>query len=193
MSNQDYFFHHTAYIDKGCKIGSGTKIWHFTHLMAKCKLGKNCSVGQNVFIGTNVLIGNGVKIQNNVSLYDGVKCEDDVFIGPSVVFTNVINPRSLINRKKEFKKTLIKKGVSIGANSTILCGLKLGQYSFIGAGSVVTNSVKDFSLVVGNPARHVGWMSEVGNKLIFDKKNIAFCKFTKNKYKLTNNNVKKIK
>lgn len=159
-----YYAHPTAVIDDGASIGEGTKVWHFCHIMPDCKIGDNCILGQNVMIASNVVIGNGVKIQNNVSVYEGVMVEDDVFIGPSAVFTNVINPRSAINRKNEFKKTLIKKGATIGANATILCGIEIGQYAFIGAGSVVTKNVKDFALVMGNPARQTGWMTEAGEK-----------------------------
>ena len=188
-----YYSHQTSTIDNNCKIGAGTKIWHYSHLMTNCVIGKNCIIGQNVFISSKVKIGNNVKIQNNVSLYDGVFCENDVFIGPSVVFTNVINPRSFIERKKEFKKTLIRKGTSIGANSTIICGIELGKYSFIGAGAVVTKSVKDYSLVLGNPALHVGWMSQAGIRLKFNKNNIAFCKKSETKYKLVKDKIQKIK
>ena len=181
--------HNTAVVGKKSKIGLGTKIWHFCHIMDKSIIGKNCSIGQNVFIGKNVKIGHHVKIQNNVSLYDGIVCEDYVFIGPSAVFTNVINPRSKVNRKKEFKKTLIKIGSTIGANSTIICGLKLGKYSFVGAGSVVTKDIKDFEVVAGNPAKHLYWISKSGFKLNFNKNNIAVCNISKEKYFLKNDKV----
>jgi UDP-2-acetamido-3-amino-2,3-dideoxy-glucuronate N-acetyltransferase len=184
-----YFAHHTAIIDEGCTIGEGTKIWHFTHLMPKATIGKNCNIGQNVFIADNVLIGNNNKIQNNVSIYSGVICEDDVFLGPSMVFTNVLNPRSGINRKEEFKTTVVKKGASIGANATIVCGITIGEYAFIGAGAVVTKDIPNFALVMGNPARQKGWISENGQKLIFDKNNQAECLFSKEVYKLYENKV----
>ena len=166
MSN--YYVHESSYIDDNVDIGSGTKIWHFSHILSNVKIGKNCSIGQNVVIGPNVTIGNNCKIQNNVSIYDGLIIEDDVFLGPSCVFTNVINPRSSIERKEEFQETLLKKGCSVGANATIICGNAIGSYSLIGAGSVVTKPVKDFSLVLGNPAQHVGWISKAGHRL--DKK-----------------------
>ncbi|MEJ5264588.1 MAG: acyltransferase [Bacteroidales bacterium] len=179
----DIFIHPTAIIDEGCRIGEGTTIWHFSHLMP-CQVGKNCVIGQNVFIGKDVIIGNRVKIQNNVSVYTGVTCEDDVFLGPSMVFTNVINPRSAIERKHEFKPTLVKKGATIGANATILCGIVIGEYAFIGAGAVVTHDVKPYALVVGNPARQTGWVSECGVKLNFNNEGIAVCPQCKEKYQL---------
>ena len=185
--------HKTSIVGKNSKIGVGTKIWHFSHIMDKTIIGKNCNIGQNVFIAENVKIGNNVKIQNNVSLFNGIICEDNVFIGPSAVFTNVINPRSQINRRKEFKKTTIKIGSTVGANSTIICGLRLGKYSFVGAGSVVTKNINDFEVVVGNPAKHIYWMSKAGLKLIFNKNNIAYCKISKEKYFLKNGKVKVIK
>jgi UDP-2-acetamido-3-amino-2,3-dideoxy-glucuronate N-acetyltransferase len=168
-----YFSHPTAVIDDGCTIADKVSIWHFCHLMEGCSIGEASSLGQNVFVGKNVVIGRHVKIQNNVSLYEGVHCQDDVFIGPSVVFTNVINPRSAVNRKNEFQQTLIKKGATIGANATILCGITIGEYAFIGAGAVVTKSVEPYALMMGNPARHKGWMSEEGHTLFFDDKGIA--------------------
>ncbi|GAB1308134.1 acyltransferase [Urechidicola sp. KH5] len=189
---QHYFAHPTAVIDEGCTIGEGTKIWHFSHIMSNCVIGEKCSMGQNVVISPKVVLGNNVKIQNNVSVYTGVLCEDDVFLGPSMVFTNVINPRSAVVRKEEFKTTLIKKGASIGANATIICGITIGQYAMIGAGAVVTKSVVPYALVVGNPSRQVGWMSEYGHKLKFDEKGIAMCKESNQKYQLKNNKVTQI-
>jgi UDP-2-acetamido-3-amino-2,3-dideoxy-glucuronate N-acetyltransferase len=183
--------HPTAVIDKGAIIGNGTKIWHFCHLMSKSEIGNNCTLGQNVFVGNNVVLGNNVKVQNNVSLYTGVICHDDVFIGPSVVFTNVINPRSEINRIDEFKQTRISKGVTLGANSTIICGITIGKYAFIGAGAVVTKNIPDYALVVGNPAKQNGWMSEAGAKLQFNKNDEAICEITKEKYLLKNKKVRK--
>lgn len=177
------FIHPTAIIDEGCQIGEGTAIWHFSHLMP-CRVGCNCTIGQNVFIGRDVVIGNHVKIQNNVSVFTGVTCEDDVFLGPSMVFTNVINPRSAIDRKHEFKPTLVKKGATIGANATILCGIVIGEYAFIGAGAVVTRDVKPYALVVGNPARQTGWVSEYGVKLTFNKEGIATCPESQEQYRL---------
>ena len=185
-TKEDYFAHPTAVIDNGCRIGKGTRIWHFCHLMGGSIIGENCSMGQNVVIMPEVILGDRVKIQNNVSLYTGVTCGDDVFLGPSCVFTNVINPRSAVNRKEEYKKTKIGKGATIGANATILCGINIGDYAFIGAGAVVTRDVPDYALMVGNPARLKGWMSEQGYKLVFDAKNVAFCPKGKEKYKLEN-------
>src|SRR5688572_27069811 len=164
-----YFAHPTAVVDEGSEIGTGTKIWHFSHIMPHCKIGENCNIGQNVVISPDVTLGKNVKVQNNVSIYTGVTCEDDVFLGPSMVFTNVINPRSAVNRKNQYLKTLVKRGATIGANSTIVCGIEIGKFAFIGAGAVVTKSVPDYSLVIGNPARQRGWMSEYGHKLLFDK------------------------
>jgi UDP-2-acetamido-3-amino-2,3-dideoxy-glucuronate N-acetyltransferase len=187
-----YFAHPTSVIDENCNIGDGTKIWHFSHIMPGAIIGSNCNLGQNVVISTNVVLGNNVKVQNNVSIYDGVICEDDVFLGPSVVLTNVINPRSAINRKNEFLPTLIKKGATIGANATIVCGTTIGEYAFIGAGAVVTRNVAAFSLVVGTPAKHRGWMSAYGCKLIFDSEGNAICKESKEKYSLLNNVVSRI-
>ena len=185
----DFFVHSSSIVDQGAQIGSDTKIWHFCHLMPACKLGNSCVVGQNVFIDNNVIIGNGVKIQNNVSVYNGVIIEDDVFLGPSMVFTNVINPRSFIERKNEFKKTIIKKGATIGANATILCGIEIGSYAMIGAGTVVVKDVAPFALVVGNPAQHIGWVSEAGITLDFNAEQIAICPQTQQKYKLENGRV----
>lgn len=187
-----YFAHETAVIDDGCVIGKGTKIWHFSHIMSGCKIGEKCNIGQNVVVSPDVVLGKNVKIQNNVSIYTGVICEDDVFLGPSMVFTNVINPRSAVLRRDQYKKTLVKKGASIGANATIVCGVTLGEFSFVGAGAVVTKDVKPFSLVVGNPSKHVGWMSEYGHRLHFDKDGIAVCPESKEKYSLSNNEVKKV-
>jgi UDP-2-acetamido-3-amino-2,3-dideoxy-glucuronate N-acetyltransferase len=188
----DYFAHETAIIDEGCRIGKGTKIWHFTHIMKDSIIGENCNIGQNVVISPGVVLGSNVKVQNNVSVYTGVICEDDVFLGPSMVFTNVVNPRSAVNRKEQYQKTLVKKGSTIGANSTIICGVTLGQFSFVGAGAVVTREINAYSLVVGNPARHVGWMSEYGHKLNFDTNGIAYCPESKERYELKNNLVRKI-
>lgn len=188
-----YFSHETAVIDEGCKIGKGTKIWHFSHIMPNCELGENCNIGQNVVVSPNVVLGKNVKVQNNVSIYTGVICEDDVFLGPSMVFTNVINPRSAVNRKKEYMKTVVKKGASIGANATIVCGNNIGKYAFIGAGTVVTKEIPDFALVVGNPSRQIGWVSEYGHRLDFDEKGLSICKESKQEYKLENSKVTRIK
>lgn len=187
-----YFLHPTSIIDQGCKIGSGTKIWHFSHLMSNCILGENCNLGQNVMIGSNVVLGSNVKVQNNVSIYEGVTCEDDVFLGPSMVFTNVINPRSSINRRGEYLKTKVKKGATIGANATIVCGVEIGKYAFIGAGAVVTNDIPDYALVVGNPAKQIGWMSEYGTRLEFNSNNKSVCEETNEEYLLHNNTVIKV-
>ena len=186
-----YFAHSSAIIDEGCQIGDGTKIWHFAHIMPGAVIGDNCIIGQNVFVADRVQLGSNVKVQNNVSLYEGVLCEDDVFIGPSVVFTNVINPRSALPRKKEYKKTLIKKGATIGANATIICGNEIGDYGFVGAGAVVTKSVPAFALVMGNPATQKGWMSEYGHQLQFDTDNKATCPESGHEYLLNNNSVKR--
>ena len=188
----DYFAHETAVIDAGCTIGKGTKIWHFSHIMSNCTLGENCNLGQNVVVSPEVVLGNNVKVQNNVSIYTGVICEDDVFLGPSMVFTNVLNPRSAINRRGEYLKTVVKKGVSIGANATIVCGHDIGEYAFIGAGAVVTKTVAPYALMVGNPARQLGWMSEFGHRLTFDNNGIAICPESDEKYELKNNQVQKI-
>ena len=190
-SIKKFYVHESSYIDDEVEIGANTKIWHFSHLMSNAVIGKDCILGQNVVISPKVIIGDRVKIQNNVSVYTGVICEDDVFLGPSVVFTNVINPRSAIVRKEEFKTTILKKGASIGANATIVCGNIIGKYAFVGAGSVVTKDVLDYSLVVGNPARHVGWMSEYGENLIFTN-DTAICKNTGHKYLLKQNKVIRI-
>jgi len=190
--NKKYFAHETAVVDEGCKIGKGTKIWHFSHVMKGSEIGENCNIGQNVVISPGVKLGRNVKVQNNVSIYTGVICEDDVFLGPSMVFTNIINPRSAIIRKDQYASTIVEKGASIGANATIVCGNKIGTYSFIGAGAVVTKEVKPFALVVGNPARQTGWMSEYGHKLAFDKSGCAACPESGEKYKLENGKVFKI-
>ena len=187
-----YFSHETAIIDEDCEIGAGTKIWYFCHIMPLCKIGENCNIGQNVVISPQVVLGRNVKIQNNVSVYTGVTCEDDVFLGPSVVFTNVINPRSAINRKNEYVKTEVMKGATIGANATIVCGHNIGRYAFIGAGAVVTKGVPDYALVLGNPAKQVGWMSEYGHKLSFDKKGIATCPESNELYQLKEGKVVKV-
>jgi len=189
--SKKYFVHSSSLVDPGCQIGEGSKIWHFTHIMPEVIIGTNCNIGQNVFIANGVILGNNVKIQNNVSIYTGVMCEDDVFLGPSMVFTNVINPRSGVNRKNEYKKTLVRKGASIGANATIVCGNEIGTYAFIGAGAVVTKKVPDYALMVGNPARQVGWISEFGLRLDFDNNGMAICQESKEKYILKNGAVKK--
>jgi UDP-2-acetamido-3-amino-2,3-dideoxy-glucuronate N-acetyltransferase len=185
MSN--YFSHETAIIDANSSIGEGTKIWHFSHIMANCKIGEGCNIGQNVVISPEVELGNNVKIQNNVSIYTGVICEDDVFLGPSMVFTNVINPRSHVNRRGQYAKTIVRKGASIGANATIVCGHEIGEFAFIGAGAVVTKEVLPYALVVGNPARQIGWMSKFGHKLIFDEHGLANCPESGEKYQLNEN------
>lgn len=186
-----FFAHETAIVDEGCKIGEGTKIWHFSHIMPNCTIGERCNIGQNVVVSPEVILGDNVKIQNNVSIYTGVICEDDVFLGPSMVFTNVINPRSAVNRKDQYAKTIVRKGASIGANATIVCGHDIGKYAFIGAGAVVTKTVPDFALVVGNPARQMGWMSEYGHRLEFDINGFAICPESKETYRLINNLVTK--
>ena len=188
----NYFAHETAVVDVGCSIGHGTKIWHFSHIMPNCEIGISCNIGQNVVISRGVILGNNVKVQNNVSIYEGVTCEDDVFLGPSMVFTNIINPRSAIVRKGQYLRTNVEKGASIGANATILCGHDIGKYAFIGAGSVVTKNVPAYALVVGNPAKQIGWMSEYGNKLKFDLNGKAFCSESKEEYELINNFVRKL-
>lgn len=180
-----YFAHETAVIDEGCRIGKGTKIWHFTHIMKGCVIGENCNLGQNVVVSPEVILGRNVKVQNNVSIYTGVICEDDVFLGPSMVFTNVINPRSHILRRDQYMKTRVRKGASIGANATIVCGNEIGAFSFIGAGAVITKDVPDYALIVGNPGRHVGWMSEYGHRLHFNEKGLASCPESKEQYRLT--------
>ena len=186
-----FFAHETAVIDKNCIIGEGTKIWHFTHIMSKCKIGEKCNLGQNVVISPEVILGNNVKVQNNVSIYTGVICEDDVFLGPSMVFTNIVNPRSAIIRKDQYVKTIVKKGASIGANATIICGNSIGEYALIGAGAVVTKEVLPYSLIVGNPAKQIGWVSEYGHRLNFDKKGHAICFESKKEYFLKEGNVNK--
>jgi UDP-2-acetamido-3-amino-2,3-dideoxy-glucuronate N-acetyltransferase len=192
MDSKNYFVHESSYVDVPCQIGKGTKIWHFSHIMKNSVIGENCNIGQNVVVSPNVQLGNNVKIQNNVSVYTGVVCEDDVFLGPSMVFTNVINPRSGVIRKEEYMKTVVKRGASIGANATIVCGNNIGRYAFIGAGAVVTKEVPDYALIVGNPARKIGWMSEFGERLQFNNDNLAFCKITESKYMFKNNIVIKI-
>jgi UDP-2-acetamido-3-amino-2,3-dideoxy-glucuronate N-acetyltransferase len=189
---KEYYAHETAVIDDGCIIGKGTKIWHFSHIMKGSEIGENCNIGQNVVISPGVKLGKNVKVQNNVSLYTGVTCEDDVFLGPSMVFTNVINPRSAIIRKNSYSTTIVEKGASIGANSTIVCGNRIGTYSFIGAGAVVTKDVKPYALVIGNPARQTGWMSEFGHKLIFDKSGVASCPESGERYRIEDGKVSKI-
>jgi UDP-2-acetamido-3-amino-2,3-dideoxy-glucuronate N-acetyltransferase len=188
----NYYAHETAIIDSDCQIGDATKIWHFSHIMSGCLIGKQCSVGQNVVISPEVVIGNRVKIQNNVSVYTGVICEDDVFLGPSAVFTNVINPRSAVIRKNEYKPTLVRQGATIGANATIVCGITIGKYAFVGAGAVVTKNIPDYGLVVGNPARQTGWMSEFGHKLKFNNEGVAICPESQDEYRLVNGTVSKI-
>ncbi|HOZ13159.1 MAG TPA: acyltransferase [Tenuifilaceae bacterium] len=188
----NFFAHETAVIDSGSEVGRGTKIWHFSHIMTGCVIGENCNIGQNVVVSPGVTLGKNVKVQNNVSIYTGVICDDDVFLGPSMVFTNVINPRSAVNRKSEYMKTHVKKSATIGANATIVCGITLGEYSFVGAGAVVTKDVKSYALVVGNPSRQIGWMSEFGHRLEFDENNIAICPESGQKYRLEGENVSRI-
>jgi UDP-2-acetamido-3-amino-2,3-dideoxy-glucuronate N-acetyltransferase len=187
-----YYAHPSCYIDDGCEIGEGTKIWHFSHIMKDCKIGLNCNIGQNVVVSPKVVMGNNVRVQNNVSIYEGVFCEDDVFLGPSMVFTNVINPRSAVSRKHEYLPTYVRKGASIGANATIVCGNEIGEYAFIGAGSVVTKPIPPYALVVGNPARQKGWMSERGNRLQFNEEGMAICEESGESYLLNKNSVRKI-
>lgn len=188
-----FFVHPTAVIDEGCEIGEGVKIWHFSHIMPGCKIGDGCNLGQNVVVSPGVVLGRNVRVQNNVSIYEGVTCEDDVFLGPSMVFTNVINPRSAVSRKNEYKPTLVRRGATIGANATIVCGNEIGQYAFIGAGAVITKPVAAYALVAGNPARQIGWMSEHGHRLHFDEQGMAVCKESKESYMLENNVVRKVK
>ncbi|MEN9326594.1 MAG: hypothetical protein RLZZ479_950 [Bacteroidota bacterium] len=188
----EYFNHESAIIDSGCIIGKGTKIWHFSHIMSNSTIGENCNIGQNVVVSPGVVLGNNVKIQNNVSLYTGVICEDDVFLGPSCVFTNVINPRSAVNRRDQYQKTIVGKGASIGANATIVCGHDIGKYAFIGAGAVVTKTIPPYALVVGNPAKQIGWISEFGQRLNFDQNNYAICLESQEKYELKENQVTKL-
>jgi len=189
---KEYFAHPTAIIDDGCKISKGVKIWHFSHIMPDCTIGENCNIGQNVVVSPEVILGKNVKVQNNVSIYSGVTCADDVFLGPSMVFTNVTNPRSAVNRRGQYSKTHVGKGASIGANATIVCGHDIGEYAFIGAGAVVTKNVPSYALVIGNPARQAGWMSEYGHKLSFDKSGIAVCPESNEKYELKNGTVHKL-
>jgi UDP-2-acetamido-3-amino-2,3-dideoxy-glucuronate N-acetyltransferase len=190
--DKKYFAHETAVIDEGCNIAEGVKIWHFSHIMSNCTLGENCNIGQNVVVSPDVVLGKNVKVQNNVSLYTGVICEDDVFLGPSMVFTNVTNPRSGVNRRGQYSKTIVKKGASIGANATIVCGHDIGEYAFIGAGAVVTKTIPAYALVVGNPSKQIGWMSEYGHRLNFDENGIAICPESKEKYELKDGQVRKI-
>ena len=192
MMEKEYYAHETAVIDDGCKIGKGTKIWHFSHVMKDSEIGENCNIGQNVVVSPGVKLGKNVKVQNNISIYTGVVCEDDVFLGPSMVFTNIINPRSAIIRKDQYLVTIVEKGASIGANATIVCGNRIGSFSFIGAGAVVTKDVKPYSLVIGNPARHTGWMSEFGHKLSFDNNGTAKCPESGERYRLEEGRVYKI-
>ncbi len=187
--NSGYFAHETAVIDPGCVIGKGTKIWHFSHIMTGAVIGENCNIGQNVVVSPEVVLGNNVKVQNNVSLYTGVICEDDVFLGPSMVFTNVINPRSAVSRRDQYLPTIVRRGATIGANATVVCGNEIGEYAFIGAGAVVTKPVPPYALVVGNPARQTGWMSRYGHRLVFDGKGIAVCPGSRKKYRLENGRV----
>jgi UDP-2-acetamido-3-amino-2,3-dideoxy-glucuronate N-acetyltransferase len=189
---KNYFAHETAVIDEGCSIGAGTNIWHFTHVMTGSRIGEKCNLGQNIVVSPDVVLGNNVKVQNNVSIYTGVICEDDVFLGPSMVFTNIINPRSSVARKDQYLKTLVSKGATIGANATIICGITLGAYSFVGAGAVVTKDVAPYELVVGNPARHAGWMSEFGHRLEFNREGYAVCPESNEKYRIINNKVQKV-
>ena len=186
-----YYAHETAVIDEGCEIGEDTKIWHFSHIMPNCEIGLKCNIGQNVVVSPDVKLGNNVKVQNNVSIYSGVICEDDVFLGPSMVFTNVTNPRSAVNRRGQYAKTTVKRGASIGANATIVCGHDIGEFAFIGAGAVVTKNILPYALVVGNPARQIGWMSEYGHRLEFDAEGFAICPESKSSYQLINNEVVK--
>ena len=186
-----YYAHETAVIDEGCEIGADTKIWHFSHIMPNCEIGLKCNIGQNVVVSPEVKLGNNVKVQNNVSIYSGVICEDDVFLGPSMVFTNVTNPRSGVNRRGQYAKTTVKRGASIGANATIVCGHDIGEFAFIGAGAVVTKNILPYALVVGNPARQIGWMSEYGHRLEFDAEGFAICPESKSRYQLINNKVVK--
>ncbi|HOE03958.1 MAG TPA: acyltransferase [Bacteroidales bacterium] len=192
MSDSPYIVHETAVVDENCTIGKGTRIWHFSHIMSHCTIGENCNIGQNVVVSPEVVLGNNVKVQNNVSIYTGVICEDDVFLGPSMVFTNVVNPRSAVNRRGQYARTIVKKGASIGANATIVCGHDIGEFAFIGAGAVVTKTVPAYALVVGNPARQTGWMSEYGHKLKFDANGVAFCPESHEEYRLENGVVRKI-
>lgn len=193
MHNKEYFSHETAIIDEPCSIGNGTKIWHFSHIMANCVIGNNCNIGQNVVVSPQVVLGNNVKVQNNVSIYTGVICDDDVFLGPSMVFTNVINPRSAVIRKDEYKTTHVGKGASIGANATIVCGNPLGAFCLIGAGAVITKPVQPYALMVGNPAKQIGWVSEYGHRLYFNENNQAVCSESLQEYVLSNGQVSRLK
>ena len=188
---KEYFAHETAVIDEGVEIGNGTRIWHFSHIMTGCKIGENCNLGQNVVVSPDVVLGNNIKVQNNVSIYTGVICEDDVFLGPSMVFTNVINPRSAIVRRDKYIKTVVEKGATIGANATIVCGNKIGKFAFIGAGAVVTREVSSYALVVGNPSRQIGWMSEYGHRLKFNSEGLAICPESGEEYRLNDDKVTK--
>jgi len=192
MSSSSYFAHETAVIDPGCEIGEGTKVWHFSHLMTGCRIGKNCNIGQNVVVSPEVVLGNNVKVQNNVSIYTGVVCEDDVFLGPSMVFTNVKNPRSSVNRRGQYARTLVRRGATIGANATVVCGHVIGSFAFVGAGTVILRDVPDYALVVGNPGRQIGWMSEVGQQLKFDDQNRARCPESDWEYELVDGKVRKV-
>ena len=192
ISMENYFKHESAYVDEGCEIGAGTKIWHFSHIMSDCVIGEGCNIGQNVVVSPGVKLGHNVKIQNNVSVYTGVVCEDDVFLGPSMVFTNVINPRSAVSRKDEYKQTILRRGASVGANATIVCGNEIGEYAMIGAGAVITKPVPAYALVVGNPARQIGWVSEYGHRLEFDDEGVAVCPETGDMYKLEEGKVRKV-
>lgn len=191
--SKNYFSHETAIIDEGAEIGAGTKIWHFSHIMSNCVIGEKCNIGQNVVVSPGVVLGKNIKVQNNVSIYEGVICDDDVFLGPSMVFTNVTNPRSAVNRRGQYAKTHVGKGASIGANATIVCGHNIGAYAFIGAGAVVTKTIADYALVVGNPAKQIGWVSEYGHRLVFDANKHAICPETGQEYKLGENSVQRIK
>jgi len=191
MNTLKYYAHPTAIIDEGCEIGENVKIWHFSHIMPGCKIGDACNLGQNVVVSSKVILGNNVRVQNNVSIYEGVICEDDVFLGPSMVFTNVINPRSAVSRKHEYMQTLVRKGASIGANATIVCGNEIGKYAFVGAGAVITKNIPPYALVVGNPSRQIGWVSEYGHRLHFDEQGMAVCKESGEKYNLENHLVRK--
>jgi len=190
--DQEYTAHETSVIDEGCIIGKGTRIWHFSHIMAGCRIGENCNLGQNVVVSPDVVLGNNVKVQNNVSIYTGVICEDDVFLGPSMVFTNVTNPRSAVNRRGQYAATLVKKGATIGANATVVCGHNIGEYALIGAGAVITKDIAPYALVVGNPSKQIGWVSEYGHRLNFDNEGIAFCPESNQKYKLSDGRVNRI-
>ncbi|MDB5207687.1 MAG: N-acetyltransferase [Flavisolibacter sp.] len=192
MTELNYFVHPSAIVDEGCEIGEGVKIWHFCHIMPGCKIGEGCNLGQNVVVSTKVILGKNVRVQNNVSIYEGVICEDDVFLGPSMVFTNVINPRSAVSRKHEYMPTYVRRGATIGANATIVCGNEIGEFAFIGAGAVITKPVAPYALVVGNPSKQIGWMSEYGHRLHFNEDGIAACSETGERYRLHQNSVQKI-